>query len=95
MDDLYAELERERQEAGQTFQDVQGDPLRVSAGRDPERGKNGQFGREAHHPTDRNAGRSKLARRFAIRLRHRRLSPRRYQHILGQHTSRRARFIGV
>ncbi len=48
IDDIYAELERERQEAGQTFQDVQGDLYEHLLSEIATAGKNGQFRTPRH-----------------------------------------------
>ena len=48
IDELYAELERERQEAGQTFQDVQGDLYEYLLSEISTAGKNGQFRTPRH-----------------------------------------------
>lgn len=48
IDDIYAELERERQEAGQTFQDVQGDLYEYLLSEIATAGKNGQFRTPRH-----------------------------------------------
>lgn len=48
IDDIYAEMERERQEAGQTFQDVQGDLYEYLLSEISTAGKNGQFRTPRH-----------------------------------------------
>src|SRR5439155_24192152 len=48
IDDIYAELERERQQAGQTFQDVQGDLYEHLLSEIATAGKNGQFRTPRH-----------------------------------------------
>jgi len=48
IDEIYAELERERQEAGQTFQDVQGDLYEYLLSEISTAGKNGQFRTPRH-----------------------------------------------
>jgi len=48
IDDIYVELERERQEAGQTFQDVQGDLYEYLLSEIATAGKNGQFRTPRH-----------------------------------------------
>ena len=96
VDDLYAELERERQEAGQTFQDVQGDLYEYILAEIQSAGKNGQFRTPRH----------------IIQLIVTLVDPKlgdeicdpacgtggfllgAYQHILGQHTSPEHRFMG-
>ncbi len=48
IDDIYTELERERQQAGQTFQDVQGDLYEYLLSEISTAGKNGQFRTPRH-----------------------------------------------
>lgn len=48
IDDIYAELERERQESGQTFQDIQGDLYEYLLSEIASAGKNGQFRTPRH-----------------------------------------------
>jgi type I restriction enzyme M protein len=48
IDELYAELEREQQEAGQSFQDVQGDLYEYLLAEIQSAGKNGQFRTPRH-----------------------------------------------
>ncbi|HYU09409.1 MAG TPA: class I SAM-dependent DNA methyltransferase [Gemmatimonadales bacterium] len=48
IDEIYAELERERQQAGQTFQDVQGDLYEYLLSEIATAGKNGQFRTPRH-----------------------------------------------
>ena len=48
IDEIYAELERERQDAGQTFQDVQGDLYEYLLSEIASAGKNGQFRTPRH-----------------------------------------------
>jgi type I restriction enzyme M protein len=48
IDDIYAELERERQEGGQAFQDVQGDLYEYLLSEISSAGKNGQFRTPGH-----------------------------------------------
>lgn len=48
IDDVYAELERERQQAGQTLQDVQGDLYEYLLSEIATAGKNGQFRTPRH-----------------------------------------------
>jgi type I restriction enzyme M protein len=48
IDEIYAELERERQEAGQEFQDVQGDLYEYLLSEIASAGKNGQFRTPRH-----------------------------------------------
>jgi type I restriction enzyme M protein len=96
MDDLYAELERERQDAGQSAQDVQGDLYEYLLAEIQSAGKNGQFRTPRH----------------IIQLIVTLVDPRlgeevcdpacgtggfllgAYQHILTQHTSPEHRFVG-
>lgn len=48
IDEIYAEMERERQDAGQTFQDVQGDLYEYLLSEIATSGKNGQFRTPRH-----------------------------------------------
>jgi type I restriction enzyme M protein len=48
IDDIYAEMERERQQGGQTFQDVQGDLYEYLLSEISSAGKNGQFRTPRH-----------------------------------------------
>ncbi len=48
IDDIYAELEREQRESGQTFQDVQGDLYEYLLSEIAQAGKNGQFRTPRH-----------------------------------------------
>jgi type I restriction enzyme M protein len=48
IDDIYAEMERERQDSGQTFQDVQGDLYEYLLSEIASAGKNGQFRTPRH-----------------------------------------------
>jgi type I restriction enzyme M protein len=48
IDDIYLELERERQQSGQTFQDVQGDLYEYLLSEISSAGKNGQFRTPRH-----------------------------------------------
>jgi type I restriction enzyme M protein len=48
IDDIYLELERERQQSGQTFQDVQGDVYEYLLSEISSAGKNGQFRTPRH-----------------------------------------------
>ena len=48
IDDIYAELEREQKESGQTFQDVQGDLYEYLLSEIASAGKNGQFRTPRH-----------------------------------------------
>ncbi len=96
IDDIYTELERERQGAGQTFQDVQGDLYEYLLSEISSAGKNGQFRTPRHiiqmivslvDPTlgemicDPACGTGG----FLLGA---------YQHILTQHTSAELRFAG-
>ncbi len=96
MDDLYAELERERQEAGQTFQDVQGDLYEYLLAEIQSAGKNGQFRTPRHiiqlivTLVDPKLGEEICdpacgTGGFLLGA---------YQHLLGQHTSPEHRFMG-
>jgi len=96
MDELYAEMERERQEAGQTFQDVQGDLYEYLLAEIQSAGKNGQFRTPRHiiqlivTLVDPKLGEEICdpacgTGGFLLGA---------YQHILGQHTSPEHRFVG-
>ena len=96
MDDLYAELERERQGAGQTFQDVQGDLYEYLLSELKSAGKNGQFRTPRHiiqlivTLVDPKLGEQVCdpacgTGGFLLGA---------YQHILTQHTSAEHRFVG-
>jgi type I restriction enzyme M protein len=96
IDDIYSELERERQESGQTFQDVQGDLYEYLLSEISSAGKNGQFRTPRH------------IIQMIVSL----VDPKlgdlicdpacgtggfllgAYQHILTQHTSPEHRFVG-
>ncbi len=96
MDEIYAELERERQEAGQTFQDVQGDLYEYLLGELKSAGKNGQFRTPRHiiqmivSLVDPKLG--DLVCDPACGTGGFLLGA--YQHILTQHTSPEQRFVG-
>jgi len=96
IDDLYAELERERQEAGQTFQDVQGDLYEYLLAEIQSAGKNGQFRTPRHiiqlivTLVDPKLGETICdpacgTGGFLLGA---------YQHLLTQHTSPEHRFVG-
>jgi type I restriction enzyme M protein len=96
MDDLYAELERERQEAGQAFQDVQGDLYEYLLSEISSAGKNGQFRTPRHiiqlivTLVDPKLGEEVCdpacgTGGFLLGA---------YQHLLTQHTSAEHRFLG-
>ncbi len=96
IDDIYAELERERQGAGQTFQDVQGDLYEYLLSEIASAGKNGQFRTPRHiiqmivSLVDPKLGEEICdpacgTGGFLLGA---------YQHILTQHTSAEHRFIG-
>jgi type I restriction enzyme M protein len=96
IDDLYAEMERERQDAGQTFQDVQGDLYEYLLAEIQSAGKNGQFRTPRHiiqlivTLVDPKLGEEICdpacgTGGFLLGA---------YQHILGQHTSPEHRFTG-
>jgi type I restriction enzyme M protein len=96
MDDLYTELDRERQEAGQSFQDVQGDLYEYLLSEIASAGKNGQFRTPRHiiqlivTLVDPKLGEEICdpacgTGGFLLGA---------YQHILGQHTSAEHRFMG-
>ncbi|MEK6610815.1 MAG: class I SAM-dependent DNA methyltransferase, partial [Gemmatimonadota bacterium] len=96
MDDLYAELERERQDAGQSFQDVQGDLYEYLLSEISTAGKNGQFRTPRHiiqlivTLVDPKLGEDVCdpacgTGGFLLGA---------YQHILTQHTSAEHRFMG-
>lgn len=48
IEDIYTEIERERQDAGQTFHDIQGDLYELLLGEIASAGKNGQFRTPRH-----------------------------------------------
>lgn len=96
MDELYADLERERQGAGQTFQDVQGDLYEYLLSEIASAGKNGQFRTPRHiiqlivTLVDPKLGEAICdpacgTGGFLLGA---------YQHILTQHTSPEHRFMG-
>jgi type I restriction enzyme M protein len=96
IDDLYAELERERQEGGQTFQDVQGDLYEYLLAEIQSAGKNGQFRTPRHiiqlivSLVDPKLGEAICdpacgTGGFLLGA---------YQHLLTQHTSPEHRFLG-
>jgi len=96
IDDLYAELERERQGAGQTFQDVQGDLYEYLLAEIQSAGKNGQFRTPRHiiqlivTLVDPKLGETVCdpacgTGGFLLGA---------YQHILTQHTGAEHRFVG-
>jgi type I restriction enzyme M protein len=96
IDELYAELERERQEAGQTFQDVQGDLYEYLLSEIAQAGKNGQFRTPRHiiqmivSLVDPKLGEEICdpacgTGGFLLGA---------YQHLLTQHTSAEHRFVG-
>ena len=96
MDDLYAELERERQDGGQSFQDVQGDLYEYLLSEIATAGKNGQFRTPRHiiqlivTLVDPKLGEEVCdpacgTGGFLLGA---------YQHILTQHTSAEHRFMG-
>jgi type I restriction enzyme M protein len=96
IDDIYAELERERQEAGQSFQDVQGDLYEYLLSELKTSGKNGQFRTPRHiiqmivSLVDPKLGEEVCdpacgTGGFLLGA---------YQHILTQHTSPEHRFVG-
>src|ERR1051325_9137724 len=96
IDDIYAELERERQESGQTFQDVQGDLYEYLLSEIASAGKNGQFRTPRHiiqmivSLVDPKLGEmicdpAAGTGGFLLGA---------YQHILSQHTSPEHRFVG-
>ena len=96
IDDIYAELERERQEGGQTFQDVQGDLYEYLLSEISSAGKNGQF-RTPRHIIQ------MIVSLVDPRLGEMICDPAcgtggfllgAYQHILTQHTSAELRFVG-
>lgn len=96
IDDIYAELERERQEGGQTFQDVQGDLYEYLLSEISSAGKNGQF-RTPRHIIQ------MIVSLVDPRLGELICDPAcgtggfllgAYQHILTQHTSAELRFLG-
>ncbi|MFN2400156.1 MAG: N-6 DNA methylase [Gemmatimonadaceae bacterium] len=96
IDDIYTELERERQQAGQTFQDVQGDLYEYLLSEISSAGKNGQFRTPRHiiqmivSLVDPKLGEMICdpacgTGGFLLGA---------YQHILTQHTSAELRFMG-
>jgi type I restriction enzyme M protein len=96
MDDLYLELERERQEAGQSSQDVQGDLYEYLLSEISTAGKNGQFRTPRHiiqlivTLVDPKLGEEVCdpacgTGGFLLGA---------YQHLLTQHTSPEQRFMG-
>ncbi|HYT05454.1 MAG TPA: class I SAM-dependent DNA methyltransferase [Gemmatimonadales bacterium] len=96
IDDIYAELERERQQAGQTFQDVQGDLYEHLLSEIATAGKNGQFRTPRHiiqmivTLVDPKLGEEICdpacgTGGFLLGA---------YQHILTQHTTAEHRFVG-
>lgn len=96
IDEIYAELERERQESGQTFQDVQGDLYEYLLSEIASAGKNGQFRTPRHiiqmivSLVDPKLGDMVCdpacgTGGFLLGA---------YQHILTQHTSPELRFMG-
>ncbi len=96
IDDIYDEMERERQGAGQTFQDVQGDLYEYLLSEIASAGKNGQFRTPRHiiqmivSLVDPKLGESICdpacgTGGFLLGA---------YQHILTQHTSPEQRFVG-
>ena len=96
IDDIYAELERERQGAGQSFQDVQGDLYEYLLSEIASAGKNGQF-RTPRHIIQ------MIVSLVDPKLGEKICDPAcgtggfllgAYQHILTQHTSPELRFMG-
>jgi type I restriction enzyme M protein len=96
IDDIYRELERERQGAGQTFQDVQGDLYEYLLSEIATAGKNGQF-RTPRHIIQ------MIVSLVDPRLGEEVCDPAcgtggfllgAYQHLLTQHTSPEHRFVG-
>lgn len=96
IDEIYAELERERQEAGQTSQDVQGDLYEYLLSEIASAGKNGQFRTPRHiiqmivTLVDPKLGEEVCdpacgTGGFLLGA---------YQHVLTQHTSPEQRFVG-
>jgi type I restriction enzyme M protein len=96
IDGIYEELERERQEAGQTFQDVQGDLYEYLLSEISTAGKNGQFRTPRHliqmivTLVDPKLGEEICdpacgTGGFLLGA---------YQHVLTQHTSAEHRFVG-
>ena len=96
IDDIYAELERERQQEGQSFQDVQGDLYEYLLSEIASAGKNGQFRTPRHliqmivSLVDPKLGEEICdpacgTGGFLLGA---------YQHILTQHTSPEHRFVG-
>ncbi len=96
IDEIYAELERERQQGGQNFQDVQGDLYEYLLSEIASAGKNGQF-RTPRHLIQ------MIVSLVDPRLGEEVCDPAcgtggfllgAYQHILTQHTSPEHRFVG-
>jgi type I restriction enzyme M protein len=96
MDEIYAELERERQQSGQPFQDVQGDLYEYLLSEISSAGKNGQFRTPRHiiqmivSLVDPKLGEMICdpacgTGGFLLGA---------YQHLLTQHTSAELRFVG-
>lgn len=96
IDELYAELERERQDGGQSFQDVQGDLYEYLLSEIATAGKNGQFRTPRHiiqlivSLVDPKLGEEVCdpacgTGGFLLGA---------FQHVLGQHTSPEHRFVG-
>jgi type I restriction enzyme M protein len=96
IDEIYTELERERQDAGQSFQDVQGDLYEYLLSEIASAGKNGQFRTPRHliqmivSLVDPQLGEEICdpacgTGGFLLGA---------YQHILTQHTSPEHRFVG-
>lgn len=96
IDDIYTELERERQQSGQTFQDVQGDLYEYLLAEISSAGKNGQFRTPRHiiqmivSLVDPSLGEMICdpacgTGGFLLGA---------YQHLLTQHTSGELRFMG-
>lgn len=96
IDEIYAELERERQESGQSFQDVQGDLYEYLLSEISSAGKNGQFRTPRHliqmivSLVDPKLG--ELVCDPACGTGGFLLGA--YQHVLTQHTTPELRFIG-
>ncbi|MEX1113059.1 MAG: class I SAM-dependent DNA methyltransferase [Patescibacteria group bacterium] len=96
IDEIYAELERERQQSGQSFQDVQGDLYEYLLSEISSAGKNGQFRTPRHliqmivSLVDPKLG--ELVCDPACGTGGFLLGA--YQHVLTQHTSPELRFIG-
>jgi type I restriction enzyme M protein len=96
IDEIYAELERERQQSGQSFQDVQGDLYEYLLSEISSAGKNGQFRTPRHliqmivSLVDPKLG--ELVCDPACGTGGFLLGA--YQHVLTQHTSAEHRFVG-